>query len=324
MSYTDRGGPYSKFNDYDLAALDFLYGRDGLGGDWGVGGRGVMYSGTADNDSFSATSGLLAFLGGDGTDVLSLPAARSSFSLEITDSNWLKLKNGTIEVRVYSDIESIQFSDTTVTVASLLGNISTLASANDDRLTNTTSVDSIDGSSGRDTFVCSGLRSSYQISRNGDTWTLTDLSGRQGTDTLRNFERIEFSDSKIALDISGNAGQVYRLYKAALDRTPDNGGLAYWINLADSGVALTSIATEFSGGPEFRQRYGSLGNHQFIDQLYLNVLDRSGEPSGVAYWRSVIDNNQQTREQILTGFSESSENQLAVIGLIQNGIEYSG
>ncbi|MBE2262344.1 MAG: DUF4214 domain-containing protein, partial [Burkholderiaceae bacterium] len=30
----------------------------------------------------------------------------------------------------------------------------------------------------------------------------------------------------------------------------------------------------------------------------------------------------QTREQVLTGFSESAENQLALIGVIQNGMAY--
>ena len=69
--------------------------------------------------------------------------------------------------------------------------------------------------------------------------------------------------------------------------------------------------------------YGNLSNHQFIDQIYQNVLHRAGDAAGVAYWYLQIDSNLQTRAQILTGFSESTENQAAVIGSIQHGINYT-
>ena len=36
-----------------------------------------------------------------------------------------------------------------------------------------------------------------------------------------NVERLDFSDAHLAFDVDGNAGQIYRLYKAAFARTPD-------------------------------------------------------------------------------------------------------
>jgi acylphosphatase len=140
-------------------------------------------------------------------------------------------------------------------------------------------------------------------------------------DTLVNFERVQFADKLIAVDINGNAGQAYRLYKAALDRTPDPNGLAGWIKYMDDGSALTSMAQQFIDSQEFRAKYGALDNTGFVNQLYVNVLARKGEAAGVEGWVNGLANG-LTRAQVLAGFSESSENQANVIGQIKNGIPY--
>lgn len=75
--------------------------------------------------------------------------------------------------------------------------------------------------------------------------------------------------------------------------------------------------------PLFASKYGNLSNHQFVDQLFQNVLHRPGDAAGATYWYLQVDNSLQTRAQLLTGFSESVENQAAVIGVIQNGISYT-
>lgn len=69
MSYSSAGGPYSDFSPYDLAALHFLYGDDGLGGALGQGSAGRYLTGTARADSLSGGSGadMLQGLGGNDT-----------------------------------------------------------------------------------------------------------------------------------------------------------------------------------------------------------------------------------------------------------------
>ena len=52
-------------------------------------------------------------------------------------------------------------------------------------------------------------------------------------------------------------------------------------------------------------RYGSLTNRQFVEMVYLNVLGRPGDESGIAYWTGRLDSG-KTRGAV-TGFSESSE-----------------
>ncbi len=65
---------------------------------------------------------------------------------------------------------------------------------------------------------------------------------------------------------------------------------------------------------------GGLSEHQFVEQLYQNILHRSGEAAGAAYWDGLLDSHTLTREQVLLGFSESQENQAALVGVLAHGI----
>lgn len=181
--------------------------------------------------------------------------------------------------------------------------------------------DVIDGGSGADIAVYAGNAASYQVTQSPSGYSVT--GGSDGGDTLVNVERIKFADKTIALDISGTAGQAYRLYQAAFDRKPDLAGLSTWIDLMDKGMSLQEVSSYFQRSDEFKSMYGaSLSNQQFVDLLYRNVLDRAPDAQGYATWQGVLDAGTWTREQVLIGFSESTENQAKVIGSIQSGIDY--
>lgn len=146
---------------------------------------------------------------------------------------------------------------------------------------------------------------------------------RNGTrDELTNIERLQFLDKNIALDIDDNAGQAYRLYKAAFDREPDSAGLGYWINDLDNGRSLVEISQGFIDSAEFRLSTGiNPSQENFITLLYTNVLNRTPDQAGFDYW--INDLNQGTSYAgALASFSESIENKANVIGLIENGISY--
>ncbi len=94
----------------------------------------------------------------------------------------------------------------------------------------------------------SGNAGNYGIVHNSDgSITIADhRSGApDGTDTLTNIERVDFASSILALDISNGAGDAYRLYQAAFDRTPDIGGLTFWVEQDDHGMDLISMAARF-------------------------------------------------------------------------------
>lgn len=205
-------------------------------------------------------------------------------------------------------------------------------------ITGTNNADTLFGSIGADSFLglagnnmlyggpgidlanFASARSAYVISRTEDGLNVT---GTEGNNTLTGIERLRFSDTLLAFDIDGNAGQIYRLYRAAFDREPDLGGLSDWVRGMDAGMSLHSIAASFVDSAEFRSRYPQAAdNDAFLNLLYLNVLDRHPDDEGKAYWLDEMTRG-MPREMVLAGFSESPENQLAVIGLIQDGISLS-
>ncbi len=190
-----------------------------------------------------------------------------------------------------------------------------------DRLTGLGGNDSIDGGAGVDTAVYSGARRAYTLTRTGTGYTVT--GGTDGTDTLVNVERLQFSDATVAIDIAGNGGMAYRLYQAAFNRTPDQGGLGYQMDALDKGLNIAQVAANFIASPEFSATYGSLNDTQFVSQLYQNVLHRAADAGGLAFHTGNLATGANTRSNVLVGFSESPEHQAALIGVIQGGMVFS-
>lgn len=190
----------------------------------------------------------------------------------------------------------------------------------DDTLIGGAGRDSIDGGGGYDVAYLSGLASAYQTSTIGAVRT---MSGPDGYDTFTNVFRFHFDNVSVAYDVNGHAGQAYRLYKAAFDRTPDWGGLGYQMHVLDQGFSLAQVATAFIASPEFKTKYGVVSDTQFVTLLYANVLDRAPDAGGLAYHLDDLAHG-TTRAQILANFSESPENRVNVMGLIADGVLYSG
>jgi hypothetical protein len=185
--------------------------------------------------------------------------------------------------------------------------------------------DTINGAHGVDTAEYLGLRFSYDLQITKDRVKISALKGSEGMDTLFDVERLKFSDLSLAFDTSGVAGQAYRIYKAAFDRTPDGGGLGYWITQMDKGMNTVDVAARFIDSPEFRSLYGqNATNADFLTKVYSNVLARSPDAGGLAWWVNEMKTNPtKTWQKVLADFSESTENQVNVASLIANGIEYS-
>jgi hypothetical protein len=91
----------------------------------------------------------------------------------------------------------------------------------------------------------------------------------------------------------------------------------------DDEAELTGVAGGFIGSAEFQSLYGKqVSDDRFVELLYQNVLDRNPEQAGYDFWTTALDNG-VSREEILIGFSESTENQSNVFPLISTGIEYT-
>lgn len=159
----------------------------------------------------------------------------------------------------------------------------------DDRLNQFSRDATYMGLEGRDTVVYDGTRADFsiQILPSGTI----RLSNDQFSHIHNSIERVEFSDGVLVFDIHGDfVASIYRLYGGAFGRAPDEDGLRFWAGMEDEGLTLESIARIFLGSPEFADRFGSdLSNAALVDMLYENVLGRSGDADGVAFWNAYLD-----------------------------------
>jgi len=126
------------------------------------------------------------------------------------------------------------------------------------------------------------------------------------------------------LDTEAVGGQAYRVYKAAFNREPDQGGLGYWIAQMDSGMNMVEVAARFIDSNEFRAIYGSNPiDAVFLTRVYQNVLGREPEPAGYNWWLNELRTNpEKTRAKVLADFSESVENKAGTAQLVGQGIVY--
>lgn len=204
----------------------------------------------------------------------------------------------------------------------LRGDDTIRGSSGNEVLTGYQGNNTIDGGAGVDTVAYTGARSSYNVTKTSTGYT---VSSSAGTDTLVNVERLRFSDKSIAFDtgIADNAGQAYRLYQAALNRTPDAAGEGFYIKSLDSGQSLADISANFMASPEFKAKYGTPTNLDLVNLFYQNVLHRAGDADGIKYWTNILDTGAQSKAQVLYGFSNSPELQATLVGTFSGGIEYT-
>jgi len=181
----------------------------------------------------------------------------------------------------------------------------------------------IDGGAGFDKVILKGPHTAYTVASNSNGGFDVQTSDNV-FDVLSNVERLQFSDATMALDISGTGGQAYRIYQAAFNRTPDSTGLGFWINAMDHGASLKAVADGFVHSDEFSSIYGAApSNTDIVNRFYQNVLHRAGDAGGIAFWVGKLDSHEASVAEVLTGFSESTENQTALASVIGNGFFYT-
>ena len=205
------------------------------------------------------------------------------------------------------------------------GQLGVMAGDGNDQVTLLGGAHTVDGGGGVDTVRLSMTRADAAVQRigtSGSSYTVTDKAGT--VDQLAGVERIAFSDATVALDVDGTAGQVYRIYQAAFNRTPDKPGLGYWINAMDHGATFASVAQGFLDSSEYHKAYdGVTSNRALVTKYYENILHRTPDAGGLDFWAGVLDSKAAGTADVLASISDSAENKAGLIGVIGNGFEYT-
>jgi len=196
--------------------------------------------------------------------------------------------------------------------------------------------DLVYGGDGTDKVVFDKVSTGFTI-KAGNVWneltkksdltgfTVTDKNKIVNTMQVNEVERLQFTDTMLALDIGKDqtAGSGYMLYKAAFNRTPDAGGLGFWINKMDAGMSYSDVANNFVNSAEFKTAFGGSNPtvNTLVTKLYNNVLNRAPDAGGLAFWQEKLTTGWSTAD-VLGYFSTSAENVTNVTPLIANGIQY--
>jgi VCBS repeat-containing protein len=229
-------------------------GNDDLDG--GAGGDTVR--GGSGNDTIRVSSGIDFVFGDAGSDTLIVDYSASTSGVFVDETRLVfgadpdgggtqgEFSNG---VDTSVDFRSIETFDVTTgggadVIRVGAGNDRVSLGGGNDTVTGGAGNDTLDGGADNDTAIFSGARSGYSLTRgsdaNGDFITVTDTdssNGNDGTDTLRNFETLQF------------AGEDLPAAQAAPVAVDDKGETNEDTAITFTSAQLTGNDTDANGDP---------------------------------------------------------------------------
>lgn len=180
----------------------------------------------------------------------------------------------------------------------------------------------INGGGGVDTVVLPLERSHYQLT----TGTSTPPAGPSGDRySFAAVERIEFADTKVALDLNGAAGETARLIGAAFgpqylsEPAYVGAGLAAF----DSGLDSAQVAELALASSRFLQLAGSRSNADVVAQLYRNVIGAPPSEADLKHYAGLLDAGMSQADLLLfAADSDINSERIDLAGLAKSGIEF--
>jgi len=194
-----------------------------------------------------------------------------------------------------------------------------------DTLTGGAGNDTLDGGAGADTAVYSGERAGYTIP-GAASGTVT---GPDGTDTLSNIERYQFSDKNLAFDLGLNTagGNTVRLIGAAFDANnliPEYVGIG--LDLFDGGMSMLEVCQLALGTSLYLSLAGTASNVDFVNTVYENVVGAPPSQGERDFYVGLLQGSGGSMTQadllVLAANADVNATNINLIGLQQTGVEF--
>ncbi len=94
--------------------------------------------------------------------------------------------------------------------------------------------------------------------------------------------------------------QVTQLYVALFGRAPEADGLGFWVQKMGNGETFAAIAQQMFQVDAARTYYPSfLTNEEIVSKFYVNVLGRSADSEGLAFWTAKLNSKGATPGSVL-------------------------
>jgi Ca2+-binding RTX toxin-like protein len=162
------------------------------------------------------------------------------YAAAVSQGVTLDLSKGT-QSEIANTVLTISSSTTIENAIGGAGNDILTGNGSNNRLRGNEGDDIIFGGAGIDTAIFSGLRSQYSLSaQSAGGYQVTDsVASRNGAVMVTGVERLQFSDTSLALDLDGNAGKVAKILGAIFGQSAVSNKSYVGIGLGylDSGMS---------------------------------------------------------------------------------------
>ncbi len=310
MSYTHAGPNKTTFQGYDLLALDWLYGRDGLGGTYGI----------------NSTKGpTLTFDAAPAPAPAPSPAPAPAPTPAPTPSPTPAPAPTTPTTPTAPTTPTKPTPAPTPTPTNPNLPTGNQGTGDADLFNSKPATETFNGGAGVDTLVAHGNRGQYTLQPlSGGNWLLNDKgTGLDGIDTLQQIERVRFADHSVALDLNGAAGTAARLISTLLgsDALKNKGLVGAVIKAVDESGAtpqqLAELALAAVAGP-------SATPQQVVALLYANLFGTAADAATVQNLAGLLQSGSYTGASLTWAVASSdlTASKINLVGLSQVGLEY--
>ena len=111
---------------------------------------------------------------------------------------------------------------------------------------------------------------------------------------------------------------VQDLYQTVLKREGDPAGLAYWQNRFGNEIDANELAQfKAAAANELAAQTVAAGGRTAVQDMYRTVLNREGDPTGLAYWQNRFGNEVDANE--LAIFKAAAANEMTTRGIVAGG-----
>ena len=312
---------------YDIAAMQYLYGPNTT---YNAGDTIYTFDGIARYNQTLWDAG--------GNDTIAATGAREVI-INLQSATWSQLgapvtfstRNADLSVASlqsqYTDPATVFIYDT-VTIENAIGgdgNDVLGGNAVANKLQGGAGNDRMVGLEGIDTAIYSGARSDYTLSLVADAAGITTVTDNRssgvsdGVDSLRTIERIKFTDTNVAIDLSGNAGQAAKLLGAVFGSTAvaNKQFVGIALSLLDGGMSYQSLAAAAVGVT------GKTSNTDVVALLWTNLFGAAPTTEQAAPVVAAMDGGLSVGAlTVLVADSGILAERINLVGLIQTGIEF--
>jgi Ca2+-binding RTX toxin-like protein len=305
---------------------DALFGGAGDDSISGGAGNDVLDGGTGNDVMAGGTGDDTYVVDSDGDQVVETDATSVVAGVQIASiGGGIDKVVASINYTLGNFVENLQLTGGNVALSGAGNSLSNQITGNegDNVLTGMGGDDQIDGAAGIDTAVYTGTRSQYTVTKTATGFTVNGAQTQEGTDTVTNVERLQFSDGHLALDPSGNAGEVAKILGAVfgVGSLTNQHYVGIGLHYTDTGMSyadLMQLAINAALGPN------SSSHTEIVKLLYTNVIGVAPDAATLSYFTGLLDDGTYTASSlgILAADISYNTDHIHLTGLAATGLAY--